>query len=126
MKRRHLLAAVGVASVSSAGCLGAGMPRDAVVSAEQESPPASATVVSYDALPQAERQIARTAIEDDFYHACPELPGAIRSFAERFEGPDDAYLTYRETSYGMWIRIEDTIRAGTAPPPDADPSCGFF
>lgn len=126
MKRRHLLAAVGAVSVSVAGCLGAGMPHDAVVRAEQESPPVDATVVSYDDLPEAEQQIARTAVETDFYHACPELPAAVRSFAERFEGPDDAYLAYRGMRYAMWIRIEDTVRAGTASPPEANPSCGFL
>ena len=101
MNRRHLLVAVGAASTTLAGCLGSGMPKDAVVSAVQETPPAGATMVSYDDLPHTERQIARTAIEDDFYHACPELPEAIRSFAERFEGPDDAYLMYRGAGYGV-------------------------
>lgn len=126
MKRRRLLAAVGAVSASVAGCLGAGMPHDAVVRAERVSPPADATVVSYDDLPEAEQQIARTAVETDFYHACPELPAAVWSFAERFGGPDDAYLEYRGTVYAMWIRIEDTVRAGTASPPEKDPSCGFI
>lgn len=126
MKRRRLLATVGVASASLSGCIGAGMPRDAVVQAVQQPSPENATLVFYEELPQTEQQIAQTAVEGDFYHACPELPDAIRSFAERFESPDNAYLEYQDTSYAMWIQIEDTIRAGTASPPESDPSCRFF
>lgn len=126
MKRRHFLATVGAASASLAGCLGPDMPNDAVVRAVQESRPTDTAVVSYDVLSRAEQQIARTAVEEDFYHACPDLPAALRSFAERFEGTEDTYLEYRGTSYAMWIRIEDTVRAGTASPPENEPSCGVI
>lgn len=126
MKRRHFLGSVGAASASLAGCIGPNMPKDAVVRAVQNSPPADVALVAYDDLPRAEQQIARTAVEEDYYHACPELPEAVHSFAERFEGPDDAYLEYRGTSYAMWIRIEDTVQAGTASPPENEPSCGLF
>lgn len=99
MKRRHFLATVGAASASLAGCIGPDMPNDAVVRAIQESRPKDAAEVSYDDFSQAEQQIARTAVEEDFYHACPDLPPSLRSFAERFEGTEDTYLEYRGTSY---------------------------
>lgn len=121
-----MLATVGAVSVSLAGCLGPNMAHDAVVRAVQESPPAEVTAVATDELPQAEQQIARTAVEQEVYHACPELPDAVRSFAERFEEPDDAYLEYHGTGYAMWIRIEDIIRVRTASPPENDPSCGLL
>jgi hypothetical protein len=92
----------------------------------QESPPAEVAVVATDELSQAEQQIARTAVEQAVYPACPELPDAVRSFAERVEGPDTAYLEYHGTGYGMWIRIEDIIRASTVSPPENDPSCGLL
>ena len=126
MKRRRLLATVGVVSTSLSACLEPGLPQDAVVRAVQESPSEDVTSVSYDDLTQAEQQIVRTAIEEDFYHACPELPEAVRSLAGRFEDPDSSYLKYQGTSYAVWIRIEDTIRAETASPPDNEPSCGWI
>lgn len=126
MKRRRFLVTVGATSSSLAGCIGPDMPKDAIVRAVQESPPEDVALVSYDELPQDEQEIARTAIEEEFYHACPELPGAVRSFGERFEGPDNAYLEFQGRSYALWIRIEDVIRAGTASPPENDPSCGLI
>lgn len=83
-------------------------------------------VVPYEDFPRAEQQIAQTAVEDKFYHACADFPDALRSFAERFTGTEAAYLAYEQSLYAMWIRIKDTIRAGTASPPDSDPSCGVF
>lgn len=126
MKRRSFLATAGAASASLAGCIGPNMPKDAVVRAVQDSPPADVAVVSTDDLDQAELQLAQTAVAEDFYHACPEIPDAARSFAEYFEEPDNAYLEHQTTSYAMWIRIEDTIRAGTASPPKNAPSCGLI
>ena len=102
------------------------MPQDAVVRTTQKSPTDDAVVVSHAELPEDEREIARTAVEEPFYHACPELPEALRSFASRFQKINDTYLEYRETTYGVWIRIEDTIRAGTASAPEENPSCGFI
>ncbi|MFB6096827.1 MAG: hypothetical protein ABEJ74_05520 [Haloferacaceae archaeon] len=126
MNRRRFLATAGAAAASLSGCIGSGMPTDAVVRTVQESPPADVASVAYDELPPAEQEIARTAVEEAFYHACADLPPALRSFSERFDGPDDAYLEYQGTSYAVWIRIEDTIRAGTAPPPENEPSCGLL
>lgn len=126
MKRRQFVAAAGAASVSLAGCIGASMPTDAVVRAVQKSPPADVAVVSADTVSQAEQQIVQTAVEQDVYHACPELPDAVHAFADRFGQPDSAYLQHQGTTYALWIRIEDTVRAGTASPPERDPSCGFL
>jgi hypothetical protein len=102
------------------------MPSDAIVRAVQHAAPEDGAVVSYDVLPQAEQQIALTAIEEEFYHARPRLPDAIRSFADRFEDVDDAVLEYQNTTFALWIRIEDYIRATTAPSPENEPSSGFF
>lgn len=126
MKRRRLLATVGAASASVAGCLGADMPQDAAVRAVQESPGADASVVAYDDLPQAEQRIARTAAEEGLYHACPELPEALWSFESRFTDPENAYLRYQGTSYAVWMRIQDVIPARTASRPENVPSCGFL
>lgn len=102
------------------------MPRDAVVRAVEQSATRGAVVVAYADLPQGEQQIARTAVEENLYHACPELPESLRSFSSRFEGANDAYLEYQGTTYGVWIRIEDTTRADTAEPPENEPSCGLI
>ena len=119
-----LLSAVGLAVTPLAGC--GGSPGDAVVNTAEQSAAESADVVAYTDLPEAERRIARTAVEEEFYHACPDLPDALYSFSERFSTIDDSYLAYRGTTYGLWIRIADTIRVDTAPSPDADPSCGIL
>lgn len=127
VRRRHVLTLLGTASltVPASGCLG-GMPGDAVVRAVPGAEPGGTTPVRYRDLPAPEQEIARTAITEPFYHACPELPDALRSFASRFDAPDTAYLTREGEPYGLWIRIEDTVRAGTASSPDADPSCGVL
>ena len=122
MNRRHFLVAVGAGSVSLSGCL-AGGSKDAVVRLVQESAPEDVAVVSYNDLPHAEQRIVQTAIEENFYHACPELPEAVRSFSNRFEDPGNAFIAYQGTSYAVWVRIEDMIGPTTAPPPKGDPSC---
>ena len=124
MRRRRVLALFVVSALPFAGCLGSGMPHDAVVRAVRNSRSEREPSVSYDGLPRAERQIARTAVEEELYHACPELPAALRSFADRFDGPD-AYLAYRGTAYALWIRIADVVFVSTASPPEEEPSCGF-
>lgn len=126
MKRRSLLAAVGAVSVPLAGCAGAGMPEDAVVRAVQASPPEDVAVVSSADLPPAEREIVRTAVAEEVYHACPDLPAAIGSLAGRFESIQDAHVAHRDTSYAVWIRIQDQVYAASAPSPDTDPSCGLI
>lgn len=111
-----------------AGCLG-GMPHDAVVKLDPASPPADAespTDVVYADLPPAEQRIVRTAVEEGMYHACPELPSVVRSFADRIDEPGESYLTYQGETYGMWVRITDLIYATTASPPENEPSCGLF
>ncbi|WP_147270921.1 hypothetical protein [Haloplanus salinus] len=125
MNRRALLSAAGVAVAPLAGCIG-GNSRDAVVNTAEQSPTDDAEVISYADLPGAEQQIAKTAVEEEFYHACPNLPDALYSFSERFSTIDSSYLRYQGTAYGLWIRIQDTIRVDTAPTPDSDPSCGIL
>jgi hypothetical protein len=125
VNRRALLSAAGLAVVPLAGCLG-GNARDAVVSTVEQSAADDAEVISYTDLPEAEQQIARTAVEESFYHACPDLPDALYSFSERFSTIDSSYLAYRGTTYGLWIRIQDTVLVDTAPTPDTDPSCGVL
>ena len=125
MKRRSFLTAIGAASASVAGCLNES-PTDAVVRAVEASPPEDVALVLYDNLPKQEQQIARTAVEEGLYHACAELPEVVWSFAKRFEGYEDTYLKYQNTIYGMYIRIEDTVRAGTASAPENEPICGIL
>lgn len=84
MKRRRLLGFLGVSACSVSGCLGAEMPTDAVVKAVPVSRPNVDATVRYSTLPERERETAQTAVEDGFYHACPELPDAVQSFANRF------------------------------------------
>lgn len=123
MRRRQFVTLLGTATVPLAGC--AGGPGDAVVAAAARSP-GTVEPVPYGALSTAEQRIARTASTDGSYHACPELPDAVRSFATQFEDIDEAYLRYDGTVYGLWIRIEDTVRAATADPPAQTPSCGLL
>jgi hypothetical protein len=123
VNRRRLLAAAGIVATPLAGCVGSAT-GDAVVSTAERSVTDDAEVISYADLPEAERRIARTAVVEGFYHACPDLPDALYSFAERFSTIDDSYLEYRGTTYGLWVRITDTVRVDIAPTPDADPSCG--
>ncbi len=84
-----------------------------------------AEVIAYADLPEAERRIARTAVLEGLYHACPDFPDALYSFSERVSTADDSYLAYRGTAYGLWIRISDTVRVDTAPTPDGDHSWGI-
>lgn len=102
------------------------MPDDAVVRAVLDPGSTIDASVRYSALPKSEQRIVRTAVEDEFYHACPELPDAVHSFADRFEDPETAYLTYRDTTYALWIRITDLVWTTTASPPEEDPSCGLL
>ncbi|QPV64209.1 hypothetical protein I7X12_06180 [Halosimplex litoreum] len=124
MNRRRLLGLLGASALATPGCLGSGMPDDAVVRAEPASRPQDDTAVRYEALPESEQEIVQTAIEEGLYHACPELPDAIHSFADRFG--ESAYLRYRDTTYALWIRITDMVFATSASPPEKDPSCGFL
>jgi len=82
--------------------------------------------VSHDELSQAEQQIIRTAVEEGFYHACPDLPEAVWTLAEHVERADYAYLAYQGTRYSLWIRIQDQVFATTASAPENDPSCGLI
>jgi hypothetical protein len=124
MDRRTLLTVLSTTALPLTGCVDG--PRDALVSAAEREPDDGETALRVTDLPDAEQSIARTAIEDELYHACPELPPELRSFAGRFDGPDTAFLRYDGRTYGLWVRIGDTVWAGTAEPPEATPSCGLL
>ncbi len=126
MNRRQLLGCLGAATVSVSGCLGPGVQKDAVVNAVPHSDPNTDAPVQYRTLPEPQQAIARTAVEDGLYHACPDLPEAVNAFANQFDGVDTAYLAYQGTTYGLWIRVTDQVFAMTASPPDTEPSCGLF
>ncbi|NHN41451.1 hypothetical protein G9C85_07340 [Halorubellus sp. JP-L1] len=121
MQRRHFLALSG--TVSLAGCTG--MPQDAVVKADQQSATAGTIDIAFRDLPGPEQRIVEIAVEEEFYHACPELPEAVRSLANRIES-ERPYLEYHGESYGLWISITDQVYAMTASPPENSPSCGIF
>lgn len=122
MRRRQLLATLG--ALPLAGCLG-GMDRDAIVTAERASTADGPVTVVFGDLPAEEQEIVRTAVDDGIYHACPELPGAVRSFAGRLDD-EEPFLDYRGDRYGLYVRIEDLVYAETAPFPENTPSCGLF
>lgn len=102
------------------------MPKDAVVRAVQNSQPEEDASVLYMDLPKAERTIVDTAIEEDFYHACPKLPKAVRSFTHRVTESKTPYLGYQGKTYGLWVRVEDKVYSMTADPPEKTPSCGYL
>lgn len=118
MKRRQLLALVG--TVPLAGC--GGLPEDAVIKAERKSAEDGTIDVVYDELPAEEKEIALTAVEEQFYHTCPEIPQPVYSFARRFGG-DEAFLEYQGTTYGLWIQIQDMVYGMTASSPENTPTC---
>jgi len=120
MKRRQVVALVG--SVPLAGCSGG--EQDAELKLEQSGVSGTVDIVFSD-LSAAEQRIVQTAIDEDFYHACPELPEAIRSLADRIES-QEPYLDYRGETYGMWLSITDELYATTASYPEDTPSCGIF
>lgn len=126
MRRRGFLASVGAGSVPLTGCLGAHMPQDGLVRAVRDDPGLDVAVVTYADLPEAEQRITRTAVEENLYHACPDLPDALRTLADRFTYSAASYLAYEQSLYALYIQIEDTVRVNTAPPPDRTPSCGGF
>jgi hypothetical protein len=125
VKRRALLTTAGAITTASAGCLDDGFREDASVRAVRGDA-GGATVVSATDLPPDELEIARTAVKEEFYHACPELPEALRQFAERFAEADADHMAFRGTTYAMWIQIQDYGTASAASPPDDLPSCGFL
>lgn len=126
MDRRHFLGVFGAATGTVAGCVGHGVQKDAVVKAVPDSDPDTDAPVEYRTLPERQQAIARTAVEEPLYHACPDLPAAVTSFANQFDGIDTAYLVYEGTTYGLWIRVTDQVFAMTASPPDGEPSCGLL
>lgn len=126
MRRRQLLGLLGVSTVSVSGCLGSGMPDDAVIRAVSDTQASTEETVQYRDLPEDEQNVAETAVNEEFYHVCPEIPDAVQSFANRFDDPDSAYLTYQDSVYALWIRITDVVLASTASSPDANPSCGLI
>jgi len=125
MDRRRLLGLASASAASLSGCLGTGMAKDAVVRAAPADP-GGIDPVEYGSLPEAERAIADAAVEDGLYHACPDLPDAVRSFANRFDGLETAYLARQGATYGLYVRITDQVFATTVSPPERDPSCGFL
>lgn len=101
------------------------MPQDAVVKADQQSVTTGTIDIAFRDLPAAEQRIVETAVEADFYHACPELPESVRSLANRIES-GQPYLEYHGEVYGLWISITDQVYAMTAAPPENSPGCGLF
>lgn len=129
-RRRILATAGGVAATALAGCLGTGMPHDAEITtrrvADIDAGSDGVSVLHYADLPTAEQRIVDDALADGVYHACPDLPNAIRSFASRTGSSNDTYLEHGGGHYGLWVRVEDLVYASTASPPDDRRSCGWF
>jgi hypothetical protein len=102
------------------------MPSDAVVRAVQDAAPEGVTPVSFETLPDTERQVVRAAIREEFYHDCSNDYGAVTSLAERFEDDGDAYVEAQGTTYALYIRERNHVRAGAASAPEEQPSCGLL
>lgn len=121
--RRRLLATTTLA-VSVAGCTG--MPNDAELTATEANAPSDADRIVFTDLPPDERQLVERALNGELVHACPgeQDRETLGSFGDRLD--PDTYLRRDETDYGLWVRIADTLRADTAPPPATDRSCGLL
>lgn len=127
MKRRSFLALLGGSAVSVSGCLGSSQSDDVLIKAASDSQANPDEPVAYTDLPENEQEIAQQAVEDGLYHKCTELSDAVREFALQFDGtPDEAYLTYQDTTYAMWIRLADQMYAASTSAPEESPSCGLL
>lgn len=102
------------------------MSSDAVVKSVPDSDADADVTVRYSDLPDEEREIVETAVNEGLYHACPEIPDAVHTFASRFSNTEEPYLSYDGTTYGLWLSVEDELFATTAPAPENDPSCGVL
>lgn len=123
-RRTVLRTVAGGGLASLAGCLG-GMAHDAVLRTVETAGSQRSVAVHYEDLPSTEQEILRDAVEDGLYHACPDLPAAIRSLAGRFDGTD-SLLGYRDAVYAVWLRITDIVYVSSAGPPESDPGCGLL
>lgn len=73
--------------------------------------------IVFNKLPDSEREIVRTAVEDGKYRKCPAadpyIPEPLTSFAQRAaahtgeNGHEPAYLKYNDTYYAVGVSIED-------------------
>ncbi|MFB6130008.1 MAG: hypothetical protein ABEJ28_04200 [Salinigranum sp.] len=140
LTRRRLLSVGGTTGLAAlAGCsggcvrglpfVGSGMPNDGEVATDPvDAVPEDATTIDLATLPDPERSLLRTAVEDGVARVCTTDGGdradALRSFADRVS-PESSYLAAGGDHYGLWVRIEDMVFAGTADPPEGDgnPCC---
>jgi len=124
-RRRALAATAGVATLALAGCLDR-MPHDGEIAtepaSETDATATDASLVHYAALPDAERDVVATALDDGVYHAC-SVPDTLDSFADRLT--PRTYLERDGDYYGLWVRITDTVAADTADPPAEEFDCGW-
>ncbi len=76
-------------------------------------------------LPDDERSLLRTAIEEDGVAVCLDdgtRAGVLRSFADRVSA--DTHLGTDAETHGLWVRLTDVVGASTAASPSvADRPC---
>ncbi|WP_324760231.1 hypothetical protein [Haloarcula montana] len=137
-RRRFLAAGAGAASALTAGCTGrltrclpfadSGMPHDAAIAVTSVgSVPYGAPLLDAADLPDRERDLLRTAIDDGVVRACmrdeTDRTGAFSAFADRVD--QETYLAAGPDRYALWVRITDQVFAATGDSPagDASPCC---
>ncbi|MFB6235542.1 MAG: hypothetical protein ABEH81_06730 [Halopenitus sp.] len=130
-RRSIIAAAASIASAGLAGCSAAPLGRqstpecdemhEAVVKTQEVSLSSAkreeVDLIQYSDLPDGEKAIVRTAIEEKRYHKCPStdpiFPDALYSFEDRVSRHTNenhhAYLSYSGATYAVAVRIEDEV-----------------
>ena len=104
------------------GCTGSS--NEAVVRVQKSAVDGSIEIV-FEELNAEEQSIILTALNEEFYHKCSNIPKSVRSIADRINS-QEAYMKYKQDTYALYISIADELYADTATYPDDLPNCGLF
>lgn len=128
-RRQFLGATTAVGAAALSGCadfvgpcgvsLG-GMPEDATVAVEPlAAAPDDGHRIAFAELTEPEQALLSQAIADGSVRLCPtdgsERADALSRFGDRVQ--QESYLVRDGDPYGLWVRVQDVILAGTAEPP---------
>jgi len=97
-----------------------GMPEDATVAVEPlDSAPADGHRIAFADLTDPERALLAEAIDDGPVRLCPTddsgRADALSRLSDRLQS--ESYLDREGKLYGLWVRVQDVILAGTADTP---------